>query len=82
MDRGNNSELGFEWQELRRTFARKLALKYLGLNIGEMAIRSYDFSKPLSSVLDEIKRRNIIKITMFIIGHRIRIVLRTSPLKT
>ncbi len=78
MTLGNNSEFGSAWRDLRETFARKLARKYLGLNIGEMAIRSYDVTKPLTAVLGEIKRRNIIETTMFRAGRRIRVVLRMN----
>jgi hypothetical protein len=69
---GNNTEFGSAWRNLRETFARKLARKYLGLNIGEMAIRSYDVSKPLTAVLDEIKRRNIIKTAKYRVWRGIR----------
>jgi len=78
---GNNTEFGSAWRDLRESFARKLARKYLGLNIGEMAIRSYDVSKPLTAVLDEIKRRNIIETTMFKAGRRIRIIMRFNPVE-
>ena len=78
---GNDTEFGSAWRDLRETFARKLARKYLGLNIGGMAIRSYDVSKPLTSVLDEIKRRNIIETTMYKAGRRIRIVFRQNVIK-
>ncbi len=78
---GNNTEFGSAWRNLREIFTRKLARKYLGLNIGEMAIRSYDVSKPLSKVFDEIKRRNIIETTMYRAGRRVRIVLRRNAIK-
>lgn len=81
MTHGNNTEFGSAWRDLRESFTRKLARKYMGLNIGEMAIRSYDVSKPLTAVLDEIKRRNIIETTMFRAGRRIRIVLRRNAIK-
>jgi len=78
---GNNSEFGSAWRDLRETFARKLARKHLGVNIGEMAIRSYDVSKPLTAVMDEIKRRNIIKTTMYRAVRRVRIVFRKNAVK-
>ena len=78
---GSNSEFSSAWRDLREAFARKLARKYLGLKIGEMAIRSYDVSKPLTTVLSEIKKRNIIETTMFRAGRRIRIVLRKNSIK-
>lgn len=81
MTLGNNTEFGSAWRDLREAFARKLARRYLGLNIGEMAIRSYDVSKPLNAVLDEIKRRNIIETTMYRAGRRIRIVFRKNPVR-
>ena len=81
MTLGNNSEFGSAWRDLREIFARKLARKYLGLNIGEIMIRSYDVSKPITTVMDEIKRRNIIETTMYRAGRRIRVVLRMNPFK-
>ncbi len=81
MTLGNSTEFGSGWRDLREAFARKLARRYLGLNIGEMAIRSYDVSKPLNAVLDEIKRRNIIETTMYRAGRRIRIVFRKNPVR-
>ena len=73
---GNNTELGLAWRDLREIFVRKLARKYMGLNIGEVAIKSYDVSKSLTAVLDEIKKHNIIETTMYRAGRRVRIVFR------
>ncbi len=79
---GNDREFFEAWRDLRETFVRKLARKYYGVDIGEMAIRAYDVSmKPLTAVLDEIRRKNIVESTMFRAGRRIRIVLRRNPTK-
>lgn len=79
---GNDREFTEAWRNLRESFVRKLARKYYGVDIGEIAIRSYDVSmKPLTAILDEIRRRNIIESTMFRVGRQIKIVLRRNPVK-
>ncbi len=79
---GNDREFTEAWRDLREIFVRKIARKHYGVDIGEMAIRAYDVSmKPLTVVLDEIRRKNIVESTMFRAGRRIRIILRRNPVK-
>jgi len=82
MSNGNNREFTEAWRDLRETFVRKLAGKYYGVDIGETAIRAYSVStKPLTAILDEIRRRNIIESAMFRAGRRIRMAWRRNPMK-
>jgi hypothetical protein len=79
---GNDREFSEAWRALRETFVRKLARKYYGIEISELGIRSYDVTiKPLTAVLDEIKRKNIFESTMFRAGRRIRIILKRNSVK-
>jgi|APSaa5957512535_1039671.scaffolds.fasta_scaffold269490_1 hypothetical protein len=76
---GNNREFLVAWGELRETFARKLALKYLGLNIDDAAIRSYDLSKSLTTVFNEMRRRNFVETTIFRARRRMQKFRKQDP---
>ncbi len=80
---GSDQSFYEAWLELRESFVRRLARKYYGVEISEIGIRAYEVSKkPLTSVLAEIRRKNIFESTMFRAGRRVRIVLRRNPAKS
>ena len=76
---GNNSEFIVAWRGLRETFVRKLALKYLGVNIDAAAMRTYDLNKPLTTIVTEIKRKNILATIIFRANRRMRVFIKPTP---
>ena len=82
MEAGNKQKFDEAWRDLKEAFVRRLARRYYGLEIDPFTIRSYKVeSNRLTSVLDEIRRRNIFETTMFRAGRRIRIILRRNAFR-
>lgn len=73
---GRHSEFFEAWRDLREQFMRRLAREHLGVEISNMGIRRFDFSKPLVDVFNEIKKSHFFVSTIHRAGRRIRVIIR------